>query len=493
MKFKNTYDSLPARFFAEVTPEKFSNPTLLRFNENLASDLGLNPGEQSTTKLAEIFSGQRLLEGSHPIAMAYAAHQFGNFVPQLGDGRALLLGEIIDPKGKRFDIQLKGAGRTVFSRNGDGKSALGPVIREYIVSEAMHHLGVPTTRALAAVSTGDSIVREGPLPGGVFTRIAASHIRIGTFQYFAARGDIDGLKILLDYSIDRHYPEIKTEIQNSSNDSTSPILFLKKVIQNQVSLVSQWMSLGFIHGVMNTDNMSISGETIDYGPCAFMDGFNYGQVYSYIDSQGRYSYMNQRHIVQWNLTRLAECLIPLVDSDDQKARELLNHELSYISDLFTKHWVQRMAAKLGLVSDDSSIIEDEKLIKMWLDYLEKEKLDFTLSFRKLSDLLDENNGSSLFESTHPFEDFEKGWKKRLKNEVFDVETIKQNMNRVNPVYIPRNHQVERAIQGALVEDLSVFNELNKVLENPYLKQPELDSYRIAPLPEEEIAATYCGT
>jgi len=494
-KFKNTYDKLPEKFYAEVTPASFSNPTLLAFNKLLASELDLDLPNLSEIKLAEIFCGQNILEGSHPIAMVYAGHQFGHFVPQLGDGRAMLLGEIIDPSGKRFDIQMKGSGQTKFSRNGDGKSSLGPVIREYILSEAMYHLNVPTTRALAAVATGDLVYREIPQPGAVFTRVAASHIRVGTFQYFAAREDIEGLKSLLEYCIDRHYPEIKIEVQNSSNKLHPAILFLKKVIAAQVSLIANWMSLGFIHGVMNTDNMTISGETIDYGPCAFMDKFNFKQVYSSIDRYGRYCYINQKYILQWNLARLADCLIPTVESNDEKAMELLNNELSMIEDLFTNEWNKRMAAKLGLVLDESSKIEDDKLITMWLNFLEKEKLDFTLSNRSLSESLDgiENQKDKLFPPTSEFKSFEKAWKKRLKNENVDFATIKEKMNSVNPIYIPRNHQVERAIQSAIKGDLSVFNEMNLVLSNPYKYQPELDSYSVAPLPEEEIKATFCGT
>ncbi|HEO66126.1 MAG TPA: YdiU family protein [Spirochaetes bacterium] len=485
MTFDNTYHKLPDRFYKEVTAERFSKPELLAFNENLSDDLGLNLGSQSDIELANFFSGQTLLKGSHPIALPYAGHQFGHFVPQLGDGRAMLLGEIVNPDSKRFDIQLKGSGQTFFSRNGDGKSAIGPVIREYILSEAMYHLGVPTTRALAAVATGDLVYREETVPGAVFTRIASSHIRIGTFQYFAAKDDLDGLKTLLDYSIQRHYPE----------SGTNPaISFLQKVIQAQVSLVSNWMSLGFIHGVMNTDNMSISGETIDYGPCAFMDQFNAHQVYSFIDRDGRYSYMNQGPILQWNLSRLADCLIPLVHSDKKKAIEMLNSELATISDLFRNEWIERMKRKLGLVSGQAHE-NDEKLITSWLDYLEKEELDFTLSFRKLEDLLVDNDNlsDSFFKQTTEFDTFKTAWTNRLKDQDLELAIVKEKMNGVNPIYIPRNHQVERAIQQAIVGDLSVFNEMNQVLKNPYVYQPNLDFYRVTPLPEEEVTTTFCGT
>lgn len=495
MKFGNTYRNLPERFYAEASPASFSNPKLLVFNEKLSNELGLNLGSQSDSDLALLFSGQQLFKGSHPIAQAYAAHQFGHFVPQLGDGRAMLLGEVVDPSGGRFDIQLKGSGRTVFSRDGDGYSALGPVIREYIVSEAMHHLGIPTTRALAAVATGDLVYREARFPGAVFTRIASSHIRIGTFQFFAARGDTDGLKALLDYSIDRHYPEIRTEAQGVGNRIAPAIYFLRKVIDAQVSLVSHWMALGFIHGVMNTDNMSVSGETIDYGPCAFMDNFDFNKVYSSIDRGGRYSYINQGSIVHWNLSRLADCLIPLVDTDEKKAIGMLNDELSTISDLFSNHWFARMKTKLGLISDKSNSNEDEKLVEMWLDYLEKEKIDFTLSFRKLADLLDgnENKQDSFFRPTTEFKGFRAAWKKKLRDQSVDLDKAKEQMNVVNPIYIPRNHQVERAIQHAIEGDLSVFSEMNQVLKHPNVHHPDLDFYRIAPLPDEEVMQTFCGT
>ncbi len=495
MKFDNTYDKLPAEFFSEAAPNKFTSPKLLKFNKGLAKELNLSLESESEESLADIFSGQKILEGSHPIAMVYAAHQFGNFVPRLGDGRAMLLGEILDLKGKRVDVQLKGAGPTEYSRNGDGFSALGPVIREYIVSEAMHHLGVPTTRALAAVATRDDVYREIVQPGGVFTRVAASHIRIGTFQYFGAKRDVKGLETLLDYSINRHYPEIQSAIKESDGSLSSAVLFLRKVIIAQVSLVTKWMSLGFIHGVMNTDNMTVSGETIDYGPCAFMDTFKSDQVYSYIDRNGRYSYENQRAIVAWNLSRLADCLIPLVDPNQDKAIELLNAELKATNDLFIDEWQRRMAEKLGLTITPATKSEDMALIVLWLELLEKEKLDFTLSFRTLPDLLEANvdQQNSLFNPTSDFNKFELMWKERLKNEPLGIAAIKEKMNSLNPLYIPRNHQVEKAIQGAIKGDLTVFNEMNQVLSNPYAHQPDLDFYKQAPLPNEEIEATFCGT
>ncbi len=488
MNFDNTYLHLPERFYAKAIPANFSNPHLLQFNEELALQLGLNLNAESPETLASIFSGQKLLEGSAPVALAYAAHQFGHFVPQLGDGRAMLLGEVIDINGKRFDIQLKGCGPTAFSRNGDGMSAIGPVIREYIVSEAMHHLGIPTTRALAAVATGDNVFRQGPLPGGVFTRVASSHIRIGTFQFFASRGDIEGLKALLDYSIDRHYPHIRMQ-----NDQDPAILFLREVIKSQVSLVSKWMGVGFIHGVMNTDNMSISGETIDYGPCAFMDQFNPNQVYSYIDRNGRYCYMNQGPIVQWNLSRLAECLIPLVDADENSAVEKLNDELSTIKNLFAASWAQEMGAKLGLDPNKNQKEDDQKLVEIWLNYLEKEQLDFTLSFRQLANTLDGQKSEEYFPATTEYKLFQTLWTQRLSTHHLDYSDIKEKMNRINPLYIPRNHQVERAIEKAVEGDLSVFNEMNLLLKGPYQYQADLNFYRLPPKPEEIVQNTFCGT
>ncbi len=486
MILENSYHKLPDRFYKETNAKQFSNPQLLLLNKDLLQDLGMDINSYSEMDLAQIFSGQKLLEGSKPIALAYAGHQFGQFVHQLGDGRAMLLGEVINSSQQRFDIQLKGSGQTFFSRRGDGYSSLGPVIREYIVSEAMYHLGVPTTRALAAVSTGDLVFREEPLPGAVFTRLASSHIRVGTFQYFAAREDIEGLKILLDYSIQRHFPEIT---------SNSAISFLQKVIEVQTSLIAHWVSLGFIHGVMNTDNMSISGETIDYGPCAFMDIFNNNQVYSYIDNYGRYAYNNQGNILYWNLTRLAECLIPLVHSDEKTSVNLLNEELLKVPQLFKTKWLQRMKAKLG-INSTSINDNDESLVLSWLEYLEKEKLDFTLSFRMLSNLIDKNtddNSFHFFKKTRDFESFLSTWKMRLTSGNINPETISQEMNKVNPIYTPRNHQVERAIQQAIRGDLSVVKEMNEVLKSPYSLNPMLDIYKEPPLPEEEITNTFCGT
>lgn len=421
----------------------------------------------SEEELAQIFSGAKTLEGSEPISLAYAAHQFGHFVPQLGDGRALLLGEIIDPEGRRFDLQLKGSGQTIYSRNGDGRSALGPVFREYILSEAMHKLGVPTTRALAAVLTGEEVYRETPLPGAIFTRVASSHLRIGTFQFLSVRKDIPGLKALLDYAINRHYPEIKSE-------ENKALLFLRKVASAQTKLVAHWMSLGFIHGVMNTDNMSISGETIDYGPCAFMDHFDYYKVYSFIDRHGRYAYGNQPKILMWNLSRLADCLIPIMDAPQETAIKMLNNELSSLPKMFEEEFNLRMATKFGLEYQAG----DEEIFEAFFEYLQSEKLDFTLSFRKLGE-------DSYFPSTELYKKFEAVWKARHPE-------ISQ-LSKVNPIFIPRNHQVERVIQDALQGDFDSFHEMNKVLSSPFHEQKDFAHYSLPPKDEEVVKNTFCGT
>ncbi|MBT4791596.1 MAG: hypothetical protein HON90_08500, partial [Halobacteriovoraceae bacterium] len=373
--------------------------------------------------------------------------------------------------GKRFDLQLKGSGITSFSRGGDGRSSLGPVIREYILSEAMHGLGVPTTRALAIVSTGELVHREKSFPGAIFTRVASSHIRVGTFQYFAAKGDVESVKTLLDYAIERHYPEIVTD---------HAISFLRAVIRKQISLVTHWMSLGFIHGVMNTDNMSISGETLDYGPCAFMDKFSHGKVFSSIDQNGRYAYNNQGNILLWNMARLAECLKPLVHADDQTAVKLLNKELESVSEDFQCELDKKMTAKLGLKSDNVD------LINQFLNLLEQEGLDFTLSFRNICSLDSTHKSAGMMT-------FYNTWKQKLTADGTTIEKVAEKIRKVSPLYIPRNHQVELAIQGAMNDDLTVFNDINKVMQRPFEFQSQLDRYSLAPVPSEEVVATFCGT
>ena len=483
IRFDNTYATLPENFYTKVSPAKVHHPKLLLWNEALAEQLGFTKGLFSNEELAKVFSGQQLLESSIPLAMTYAGHQFGHFVPQLGDGRAILLGELLSPTGHRHDIQLKGAGITPYSRNGDGLAALGPILREYIVSEAMFHLGVPTTRALAAVSTEKLVYRDTVAPGAILTRVASSHIRIGHFEYFAARRDIENLKILAGYSIHRHFPEIE-------NSSDLYLLFFQKVVAAQARLIAHWMDIGFIHGVMNTDNMLISGETLDYGPCAFMDDFNFNQVFSSIDKGGRYAYINQATVAQWNLARLADCLLPLMESDSSRAVQLLENELSNFIIQFEEHWLKRMRLKLGFLTAES---QDYELIKKWLEYLHAEKLDYTSSFQNLANLLSLDSMPSGFKKTSLFKDFELLWRQRLKVQPFDNTAVKLAMAQVNPIYIPRNHQIERAIQGALSEDLSIFHEMVEMLKNPFLEQNRYEIYKQPPRPEERVHATFCGT
>jgi len=450
-------------------------PKLLAWNEQLASELGLTDLGAKHEQLVDIFSGNRVPESAEPIALAYAGHQFGHFVPQLGDGRAVLLGELVDTQGKRRDVQLKGSGRTPFSRAGDGKSSLGPVIREYILSEAMHALGVPTTRALAAVLTGESVYRESSLPGGILTRVASSHIRIGSFQYYAARGDVDGLKILADFAIARHAPELAT--------TKRPYLaFFAQVAEAQAALVAHWMAIGFIHGVMNTDNMTVSGETLDYGPCAFMDEFNAAKVFSSIDRGGRYAFDRQPAIVQWNLTRLAECLL-MLDNDQPQFEE----QLETVKPLFEKHYHARMRSKLGLLADDvEDAAGDRALIDEWLAYLQSNELDYTLSFRELA-LRANGEGAARFG------EFEAKWRQRIEKQAQSPAAVSASMNAVNPLFIPRNHQIERAIQAAIAGDLSIFNALREVLAKPFEAQHAFARYADPPLPQERVARTFCGT
>ncbi|GAB4353146.1 MAG: YdiU family protein [Gammaproteobacteria bacterium] len=475
MQLSNSYTELPDRFYSRIRPTAVPSPTLLAWNRPLAEELGLADAHRSEEELAEIFSGNAVPDGADPIALAYAGHQFGYFVPQLGDGRAVLLGEATSRRdGRRYDIQLKGSGQTPYSRNGDGKAPLGPVLREYILSEAMHRLGVPTTRALAAVATGSPVYRETVLPGAVFTRVAASHLRIGTFEYFATRGDAEAVERLVDYAIQRHYPE--------AADTPNPRLaFYRCVVEAQASLVAQWLSIGFIHGVMNTDNTSISGETIDYGPCAFMDEFDINRVFSSIDRHGRYAYGQQAPIAFWNLARLAECLLPR--NDDGKTREALEAELNRFPDRFTHHHRERMYAKLGLTTDDA---ENADLLNAWLRHLQEHALDFTLSFRRLGARLEADDAPE-------FGEFETRWKACLARQPESPAEIRERMERLNPLYIPRNHQVERVIRAAIAGDLSLFHELNRVLQNPYAEQPGFENYAEPPTPEERVTQTFCGT
>ncbi|MFT5703609.1 MAG: hypothetical protein ACI9TO_000981 [Rickettsiales bacterium] len=467
IKLQNSYADLPAEFHSSEKPEYVSKPELILFNLALAKEIGL----EKTNDLAEIFCGNKLLENSNPIAQAYAGHQFGNFVPTLGDGRAILLGEVTGKKDQLFDIQLKGAGRTAYSRNGDGKYPLGPAIREYLVSEAMFFLKIPTTRILALVATNQPVYREETSMGAVLTRIAKSHIRVGTFEYFSRRRDLNNIKILANYTISRHYPKC----QKSEN----PYLeLLKEVMKKQADLVSDWMCSGFIHGVMNTDNISISGQTLDFGPCAFVDEYKKDQVFSFIDKRGRYSFTNQKNIILWNLTKFAESILPLIDSNLDQAIKLAEEQLNEFPKIFDELYFSKMAKKIGIFDVEP---EDVELIEEFLEILEKNNLDFTNSFRNLPTIgVDEN--------------WQKKWKKRIIQQNISEEEIFRKMNKINPAFIPRNHLIEKAIRKAVDEnDFSETKKLLKILKRPFDKIEEFDQYYLPAKEEEKIGNTFCGT
>jgi uncharacterized protein YdiU (UPF0061 family) len=475
---------LPHRFFARQPPIQVAAPKLIKLNEGLANHLGLDPESLASPEGVEILAGNVVPRGSEPIAMAYAGHQFGQFVPQLGDGRAILLGEVIDRDGARRDIQLKGAGQTPFSRRGDGRAALGPVLREYIVSEALAALGIPTTRALAAVATGERVQRETLLPGAVLTRVAASHIRIGTFQYFAARGDLDGVRELADYAIARHYP--------SSADAENPYrALLECVIARQAELVARWLLVGFIHGVMNTDNMTISGETIDFGPCAFMDFYDPEKVYSSIDVQGRYAYANQPRIAQWNLARFAETLIPLLAEKEEAAIEIAREALGAFAPTFEAAYHAGLGRKLGLAQPG-----DGELAQDLLSLMAANQADFTLTFRRLyEDAAGFEHRAAvrdLFSDPTSFDQWAARWRQRLSEEGSDARSAAMRL--ANPVYIPRNHLVEEAIAAAVsADDFAPFEKLLAVLSHPYEDQKGAERYAAPPRPEQIVEQTFCGT
>jgi len=484
--FQNTYSALPASFFARVAPTPVAAPRLIKLNRPLAVQLGLDPDVLESPEGAEILAGKRLPDGADPIAMAYAGHQFGHFVPQLGDGRAILLGEVIDKDGIRRDIQLKGSGPTPFSRRGDGRAALGPVLREYIVSEAMFALGIPTTRSLAAVTSGERVQRETMLPGAVLTRVASSHIRVGTFQFFAARGDTDDVRKLADHVIARHYPDIGMAERPYH-------ALLERVVARQADLVARWLLVGFIHGVMNTDNTSVSGETIDYGPCAFMDDYNPGQVFSSIDEMGRYAYANQPQIALWNLTRLAECLLPLFSDDKDTAIEQAQMILGEFAEKFTAAYQAGLRKKIGLFTERDG---DEALVQDLLDAMAKNAADFTLTFRRLADAAgDDPDDKARDQFTDPtaFDEWATRWRKRLAYEPQSAAERQAAMRAVNPAFIPRNHRIEAVIQAAVNGDYAPFEELLTVLSKPYEDQPQFAAYAEPPLPEQRVTQTFCGT
>jgi serine/tyrosine/threonine adenylyltransferase len=486
--FQNTYAALPAGFFARVAPTPVTSPRLIKLNRPLAIHLGLDPDRLSTPEGVEILAGKRIPDGADPIAMAYAGHQFGHFVPQLGDGRAILLGEVIDADGVRRDIQLKGSGPTPFSRRGDGRAALGPVLREYIVSEAMATLGISTTRSLAAVVTGENVMRETLLPGAVLTRIASSHIRVGTFQYFAARSDTEGVRRLADHVIGRHYPQ-------AANTDRPYHALLEGVIARQAGLIARWLLVGFIHGVMNTDNTSVSGETIDYGPCAFMDGYDPATVFSSIDEQGRYAYANQPRIALWNLTRLAECLLPLLSDDQEKAIAEAQSALGEFAEKFDSAYQAGLRSKLGLFSVRDG---DEALAQDLLDAMARNQADFTLTFRRLSDAASDPGHDQevrqLFADPTAYDDWAARWRQRTRDEAQDAAARQAAMRSVNPAFIPRNHRIEAVIDAAVNrDDYAPFEQLLTVLSQPYEDQPAFADYANPPEPHQRVLQTFCGT
>jgi uncharacterized protein YdiU (UPF0061 family) len=486
-KFDNTYARLPDRFFARLRPTPVASPRLVKLNTKLALDLGLDPEELTTPKGVEILAGNRVPVGGDPLAMAYAGHQFGTFVPQLGDGRAILIGEVIDRAGTRRDIQLKGAGPTPYSRRGDGRAALGPVLREYIVSEAMAALGIPTTRALAAVTTGEPVWRETSLPGAVLTRVASSHIRVGTFQFFAARGDVDAIRRLADHVIARHYPQVA--------GATNPYrALLDRVISGQAELIANWLLVGFIHGVMNTDNMSIAGETIDYGPCAFMDSYHPQTVYSSIDQMGRYAYGNQPNIAQWNLIRLAETLLPLLAEDDDTAIKQAQEAIGEFSKIFDTAYVAGIGRKLGLLE---SRPDDIDLAQDLMDRMAHNGADFTLVFRRLCGATGPRGDAgvrTLFADPGDFDNWAEKWRHRLAQEGGEPTERRSAMRAANPVFIPRNHLVEEAIIAAETDgDFSAFEKLLSVISAPYEDQPAFGRFADPPRPDQVVHQTFCGT
>lgn len=488
--FENSYARLPEKFYARVEPAPVARPQIIKLNKALAEMLGLDSAALETQEGAEVLAGNRVAEGSEPLAMAYAGHQFGYFVPRLGDGRAKLLGEVVGRDDVRYDLQLKGSGRTPFSRNGDGRATLSAVLREYIVSEGMAALGVPTTRALAAVATGQPVIRETVQPGAVLTRVARSHLRVGTFQYFYAQGDVEGVRTLAEYAIARHYPEVASRSKRFR-------ALLDGVISRQAALVARWMSLGFVHGVMNTDNTSISGETIDYGPCAFIEAYDPRMVFSSIDHQGRYAYSNQPAAMHWNLTRFAETLLPLLieeEGSDEAGLASANEALEEFEGHFEAARNEIMRKKIGLISE----AEDVALYEDLLARMAQNRADFTLTFRRLCDAAagtDSDHGvRSLFADPSSFDAWAINWRQRLAKESILPEDRASRMRQVNPIFIPRNHIVEAALKAATErQDFKPFEELVEVLSHPYEDKPGLERYATPARAEELVIETFCNT
>ena len=476
--FDNTYFKLPEPFREKINPVKVKNPKLILLNESLAKDLNLDFSEISQPELSDIFTGNKLPKNSNSIAQAYAGHQFGHFT-MLGDGRAVLIGEHVSKNNQRYDIQFKGSGKTAFSRNGDGRAALGPMLREYIISEAMHALNIPTTRSLAVTKTGENVIRETQLEGAILTRVASSHIRVGTFQYIAARNKKDELETLFEYVIKRHYPEI----QNSKNKALD---LLKVVLDKQIDLVVNWMRVGFIHGVMNTDNMSIAGETIDYGPCAFMDIYDPKTVFSSIDRMGRYAYCNQPLITKWNLSRFAECLVPLIDKDQNRSVKLATEIINTFEKKYEEKWLSMMRSKLGFFDIEE---KDKYLILDLLTWMHKKKVDYTNIFCHLMDLQPEQKGVYKDED---FLSWKKKWKYRMLKYNNIIEKSMNLMRNNNPLVIPRNHKVEEVLKSAEQDNLTHLKKLLTILNNPYKKQKNIKDYQ-SPQPSEKKYQTFCGT
>ncbi|MBX9946267.1 MAG: YdiU family protein [Reyranella sp.] len=488
LPFDNSYARLPERFYARLPPTPVAAPRLLKLNVALARQLGLDPDVLASPDGVEVLAGNRVAVGSDPIALAYAGHQFGGFSPQLGDGRAILLGEVVDRDGIRRDIQLKGSGPTPFSRRGDGRAALGPVLREYLVSEAMHVLGIATTRSLAAVSTGEPVWRETALPGAVLTRVASSHIRVGTFQFFAARGDLEALRLLADHVIGRHYPEARAAARPHR-------ALFERVIDGQARLVAQWLLVGFIHGVMNTDNTSIAGETIDYGPCAFMNAYDPATVYSSIDTQGRYAYANQPRIAPWNLARFGETLLPLLDDDSDAALAQANESLATFQPRFAAALLKGLRHKLGLFTEHEG---DAGLADDLLKAMAANQADFTLTFRRLGDAAADPAADAAvrdqFLDPAAFDAWAARWRERLTREPQDGPARRAAMHATNPIYIPRNHRVEAVLAAAIErDDYTPFDELMTVLARPFEERPEFAAYALPPTDDQSNYKTFCGT
>ena len=486
LNFDNSFANELKDFYEFTKADKSTSPKLIKFNESLARELGPEWEKLKSDYGLLIFSGNEVPKGSQPLSQAYSGHQFGGFSPLLGDGRALLLGEVIDKDNIRRDIQLKGSGRTIFSRGGDGKSSLGPVLREYLISEAMHSLNIPTTRALAAVSSGDDVLREKVLPGGILTRVASSHIRVGTFQYASTTGNLEKIRALSDYSINRHYKDILEKKEKY-------IEFFEAVCESQLNLISKWMGIGFIHGVMNTDNMTISGETIDYGPCAFMDRYDPNTFFSSIDTQGRYAYSNQPLILLWNLARFAETLIPLIDKNEKNSINILTQKISLIQSKYEKAWLKVMSEKIGITKIQDGDLE---LINDLLDIMKNEKADFTLVFRYLADYIIGNESLliNLFDNSKKINEWIINWKNRIEKEGKFDKSLSSKMKKINPLYIPRNHLVEHALDEALSkENYKPFYKLLGFVTNPYNEISNSEEYTLPAPVNDKPYKTFCGT